>query len=130
MEQLLQMPDIPQRAARITSHMLQAERIWTDRILSRTEKTPGPWDELSSESWLAMAEHNLEDIRRIAETESRLSMEADYTNTKGQTFRNFVRDILQHLLLHGAYHRGQLALLLRQNGENPPATDYIFYLRE
>jgi uncharacterized damage-inducible protein DinB len=31
--------------------------------------------------------------------------------------------------LHGAYHRGQIAQLLRQNGAQPAATDYIGFVR-
>ena len=35
-----------------------------------------------------------------------------------------------HVVNHSSYHRGQMALLLGQEGKSPPATDYIFYLRE
>ena len=33
------------------------------------------------------------------------------------------------LLLHGAYHRGQIALLLREGGAEPAPTDYIAFVR-
>jgi uncharacterized damage-inducible protein DinB len=36
----------------------------------------------------------------------------------------------RHLLNHSTYHRGQVAAMLRQNGEKPPSTDLIRYYRE
>ena len=44
--------------------------------------------------------------------------------------RNRAGDIFLQVLTHSSYHRGQLALLLGQEQKAPPATDYIFYLRE
>lgn len=35
---------------------------------------------------------------------------------------------MQHVLNHSTYHRGQVALLLRQLGHTPPATDYRVFL--
>ncbi|MGG1633398.1 DinB family protein [Paenibacillus sp. NRS-1760] len=32
--------------------------------------------------------------------------------------------------MHGSYHRGQIALLLRQAGAEPILTDYIIYERQ
>lgn len=40
-----------------------------------------------------------------------------------------LRSLLQHLVNHGTYHRGQVATMLRQLGATPPATDYHLYLR-
>ena len=41
-----------------------------------------------------------------------------------------LRDTLQHLLSHSAYHRGQVATLLRQSGSVPPTTDFLVFLTE
>lgn len=38
--------------------------------------------------------------------------------------------LIQHQLNHSTYHRGQVALLLRQLGHTPPATDYRVFLIE
>jgi uncharacterized damage-inducible protein DinB len=53
-----------------------------------------------------------------------------YTNSEGKKFENTVREIITHVVNHGTHHRGQIALLLREKGISPPATDYIFYARE
>jgi uncharacterized damage-inducible protein DinB len=39
-------------------------------------------------------------------------------------------ELVQHMLNHSTYHRGQVALMLRQLGETPPATDYRVFLNE
>ena len=31
--------------------------------------------------------------------------------------------------MHGSYHRGQVAMLLRQSGAEPLPTDYIVFVR-
>jgi uncharacterized damage-inducible protein DinB len=61
--------------------------------------------------------------------ETGFEQEIAYTNSAGQAFRSKVRDILLQIALHGCYHRGQVALLLREAGAEPQATDYIALVR-
>jgi uncharacterized damage-inducible protein DinB len=53
-----------------------------------------------------------------------------YRNTKGEAFPYPLGEVLMHLVLHGAYHRGQVAFHLRSAGTQPPLTDYTKALRE
>ncbi|WP_235827856.1 DinB family protein [Brevibacillus migulae] len=39
-------------------------------------------------------------------------------------------DLIQHVVNHGTYHRGNLTAMLRQMGHTGVPTDYIFYLYE
>jgi uncharacterized damage-inducible protein DinB len=39
-------------------------------------------------------------------------------------------ELIQHVLNHSTYHRGQVTLLLRQLGHEPPSTDYRRFLTE
>jgi uncharacterized damage-inducible protein DinB len=41
-----------------------------------------------------------------------------------------VEDILTQLFGHSSYHRGQVALLIRDLGGEPAVTDYVFWVRE
>nr|WP_186324894.1 DinB family protein [Paenibacillus bovis] len=52
-----------------------------------------------------------------------------YKNTKGNQFNNKVFEIVQHIVNHGTYHRGNIAAMIRQLGYEGTSTDYIFYLR-
>jgi uncharacterized damage-inducible protein DinB len=39
-------------------------------------------------------------------------------------------ELVQHILNHSTYHRGQVAVLLRQIGHRPPSTDFRLFLTE
>ncbi|MFK9090861.1 DinB family protein [Bacillus salipaludis] len=41
-----------------------------------------------------------------------------------------VSELVQHVVNHGTYHRGNITAMLRQLGYPGPSTDYIFYLYE
>jgi uncharacterized damage-inducible protein DinB len=53
-----------------------------------------------------------------------------YTNSKGELWTSTVEDILTHLVIHSAYHRGQIASDLRSAGREPAYTDYIHAVRQ
>jgi uncharacterized damage-inducible protein DinB len=51
-----------------------------------------------------------------------------YANFKSEEWVYTLGQMVKHCLLHSAYHRGQLATLLRQCGTTPPPTDYLVYI--
>ena len=40
------------------------------------------------------------------------------------------KDVLTHVILHSAYHRGQVALAMRAAGMEPAYTDFIHAVRQ
>jgi uncharacterized damage-inducible protein DinB len=58
-----------------------------------------------------------------------LAREVPYVNSAGAAFVSRVDDILLHVVLHSAYHRGQVSLLMRRSGGTPKPTDYIAFAR-
>ena len=59
-----------------------------------------------------------------------LNIEIAYTNSQGEHYRNEVRDILMHVLMHGVYHRGQIAAAVRDRAGEPAYTDFIEAVRK
>lgn len=121
---------IPTRALELFNHVLGAEAEW----LARLEQRPcevAIWPSFDLVQSRATAGRNRE---QYADYLSRLSP-ADldrrirYRNSRGAEFESRIEDILMHVALHGAYHRGQVALLVRDAGEEPNATDYIAFVR-
>ena len=53
-----------------------------------------------------------------------------YQNTKGESWSNSVDDILTHVIMHSAYHRGQIASDMRATGHTPAYTDFIHGVRQ
>ena len=117
------------QATRLYAHVAGAEHIWLSRLEGRRPMHP-VWPELSLEAAAALARESLAGLRSIADAAPEsLAREIEYQTTTGQLFSNTASDILSQVALHGCYHRGQIALLTRQGGGAPLATDYIVYAR-
>jgi len=48
-------------------------------------------------------------------------------NTRGETWRYPLTHMMQHLVNHSSYHRGQVSLMLRQLGAEPTPTDLLVF---
>lgn len=120
-------------AVRAFAHLLLAEKMWRLRLL-RNEDTTGFdfWQTSTLEDCAALAEENHAAYTDLLNglTEEMLDSVATYKNSKGVAYRTSFRDILTHVLFHSAYHRGQVALLVRGDGGEPAYTDYIAFVRE
>ena len=53
----------------------------------------------------------------------------DYRDMTGNPFTQKLADILQHIVNHSTYHRGQLTTMIRQVGVTPPRTDFLVFAR-
>ncbi len=53
-----------------------------------------------------------------------------YTDMGGKEFSMPLAYLLQHLVNHGTYHRGQVTTLLRQAGAETVGFDLLFFIRE
>jgi uncharacterized damage-inducible protein DinB len=58
---------------------------------------------------------------------ARLAEVISYVNLKGETFAYPLGRMLQHVVNHSTYHRGQVATILRQLGATPLSTDLLLY---
>jgi uncharacterized damage-inducible protein DinB len=127
-ESVLSSRPIGERVGVILSHVLNAHQIWNARV-GGVNLTGDPREVRPADSWAGMNAENLRRSLELVEAED-LDRVVEYRDTKGNPHRNRAGDIFLQVLTHSSYHRGQLALLLGQEQKAPPATDYIFYLRE
>jgi uncharacterized damage-inducible protein DinB len=120
----------PSKAVEIYCHVLGAEHVWMARINGEQPKLE-VWPKLTLEECERIAGANHESFRHLVGeiTPSALSREIAYRNSAGAGFVSTLEDILTHVALHGSYHRGQIAVLLRAAGEIPVATDFIAFAR-
>ena len=120
------------KAQQLMSHILVAQRIWLSRLNGDdtvgTDKSPN----LTMEQLESLASENHEALKRILSETSNaeLNSSIEYKNLAGKEFKTPIKDIVTHVLVHGAYHRGQVAAALRANNSTPPNTDFITYVRE
>ena len=110
--------------------MLGAEHLWLARLHQQPARV-AVWPVLDLDACSALAQENHAEFSVLLASlnASDLAAEVPYTNSAGIAFRTSRRDILLHVALHGCYHRGQVALTLRQAGAEPEPTDYIAFAR-
>ena len=129
-EALRAMPVPDGDALGLLAHVLGAEHVWLARIEQRT-RTVAVWPELDLDGCERLASENRRgfDALIARARPDDLAGEIAYVNSAGDAFRSTMEDILLHVALHGAYHRGQVALLVRRAGAEPRPTDYIAFIR-
>lgn len=113
------------------SHIFNAEIIWFKRVQGDKEfpyhmeiHTPEECDMLLNtinKNWTDLISSSNEEL---------LTGIIEYRNIKGETMKSALWEILTHMINHSSYHRAQIALLIRQKGMKPPATDFIGYSRQ
>ena len=109
------------------NHIINVHQVWNNRIIPLHEPL-APWVEQPHSEWGMIDFENFTLSKSIIE-KLELNSRISYRNSKGDSFENTIGDILFHIINHSTYHRGQIALLLRQNDMEPIATDYILYKR-
>jgi uncharacterized damage-inducible protein DinB len=116
-----------EKAIKLFNHLLNAHQIWNNRI--EPKQTPsGVWELNSVQDLKNIDNSNYEQTLFILDNFD-LNTPIEYTNSKGDTFSNNIRDIYFHVINHSTHHRGQIASEFRQYGLNPLVSDYIFYKR-
>jgi len=115
------------------AHIYGAEWIWLERwhgrkpvVLPKADEFPDlaalrkQWDVTASQ------------LLHFAHTRTQEQLEAPHQifTLDGTAYTHPLWQMMQHLVNHGSYHRGQIATFLRQLGHKPQATDLIRYYRE
>lgn len=119
------------KAQAMLAHVLLAEQIWLTRLHGEDSSTIPTFEELSLAECAELSNELRQSYRNFLNslTEEDLNAPITYRNTKGVEFQTPMKDVLTHVGLHGAYHRGQIALLVRENGGEAVNTDYITFTR-
>ena len=115
-------------------HLYSAEWVWYSRWTGVSPTEPIPVHRFPDLASLSAAWAELEhQVRGFVERlgDDQTGRVIDYKLLSGQPGRSTFQQMLQHLVNHGSYHRGQVTTMLRQVGAAPPAcTDLIAYYRE
>lgn len=128
---LQQVPSLPPQSLTRLAHVVSAQKLWLERLQSQ-KQSQAVWPEFN----LERCKVEIEDLAGgwkaylNSLTEDRLSQVITYKNTKGESWSSHTRDILMHVILHSAYHRGQVATDMRAAGFAPANTDFIHAVRQ
>lgn len=113
----------------IMGHLLAANFIWLHRIKGLPNSELKLWGNYSLPELAHLTEEADRQWTEFIQSQTDFNRVLKYKNYVGDYFENNVEQIMIHLVNHGSYHRGQVALLLRQKGFEPVNTDYITYDR-
>ena len=128
---LEKLPNPPARCVEWLAHILAAEDVWLTRLKSEPP-TLAVWPGLS----LKQSEQHIERLGKAwsdyfaAKLPHGLEELISYKNSKGEEWSSKVSDVLTHVFLHSAYHRGQIASVMRAEGHTPAYTDFIHGVRQ
>jgi uncharacterized damage-inducible protein DinB len=114
-------------------HILWAEWIWLQRWRGSSPKQIFLDDQYPDvgaiESRWGEVERDRQDfIARLADDQ--LLAAVSYENLQGQRWAYPLGRMMQHVVNHSSYHRGQVVTLLRQLHQAAPATDFLLYFDE
>lgn len=133
------------------THILAAEWIWLKRwtgaspraTVSDTTTASAMHSALSNGGVALDSIATLSGLREFADAieqqrqrylgtlkEDSLSARLNYTDMGGKEFSMPLVQLLQHVVNHGTYHRGQVTTLLRQLGAETISLDLLFFYRE
>jgi uncharacterized damage-inducible protein DinB len=110
------------------THLLAVEWLWLERWRGKAPRTllkPEEFPTLAalSERWQTVEREMREYVAGL--TEEALTRPMTIVTTRGQTWTFELCRMIQHLLHHQSYHRGQVTALLRQLGVQPPKVDFL-----
>ena len=116
------------------AHICAAERIWIKRL--KGESAPGlqkpdriPDLDAARREWVDLEVEMREQLGRLGVEAVKRRIE--YQDLRGNDQSDVVWQMLQHVVNHGTYHRGQITTMLRQMDVTPPASmDLISFYRE
>jgi uncharacterized damage-inducible protein DinB len=113
-------------------HTMGAEAVWYSRWLGSPQGMPtteGFRDVASLRSTWRELESGVRAFFHELGTE-RIQTRMEYKSLKGEPHSSTFAQMLQHVVNHASYHRGQVTTMLRQMGAKPPeSSDLISYYR-
>src|SRR5205085_8926382 len=115
------------------AHIYRAEWLWLQRWCKQSPKrrlslddyrtlddVERPWRDVRAEQMRFAAEID----------EARLAERIAYENSQNERWEYTLARMIQHLVNHSTYHRGQVVTLLRQIGRAARATDLLVWIDE
>jgi len=127
---------VPEESVKLISHLITSQNKWFNRITKELDDKTLAWydmifplDHLENR-WLDNANGWIRFLEKLDEAE--LDRDIIFERpSDGKKLSVKIRDIALQLNYHSIHHRAQIYRIIRQPGQTPPSTDYIFtVLRE
>lgn len=112
------------------THIMSGEWIWSRRwrgVSPPAMLDPGQYRDADAvkRRWREIEREQTRFVETV--TAQMLESVIGYVNTQGKQWRYPLWQMMQHVVNHSSYHRGQVASMLRQLGVAPPPTDFLVF---
>jgi uncharacterized damage-inducible protein DinB len=114
-------------------HILAAEWVWLRRWQGTSPRAFLEPQEFPDLAALRRRWHEIECEQTgfvNSVSDAALAQVLSYTNMQGEVWRYPLRQMMQHVVNHSTYHRGQVATLMRQLGAQSFPTDFLAFFDE
>ncbi len=113
-------------------HAYAADRIWLDRLSGIPQpamipETAVPTLAVLRQQWKLWRAEMAAYLASLSD--AKLNEPFSHQDTKGNSYTYPLYHVLQHIINHSTYHRGQVVSMLRQQGARPVNSDLIYYYR-
>jgi uncharacterized damage-inducible protein DinB len=114
-------------------HIVWGEWLWTRRWRGESPKqifVPEDFHDwgLLDSRWTTVENEQQAFLENL--NDELLNTRVSYENLQGHRWEYSLAHMMQHVVNHSSYHRGQVAAFLRQLGQTPSATDFLVFLDE
>jgi uncharacterized damage-inducible protein DinB len=115
------------------THTMGAEWIWLERWKGTSpprgiDEGEFPTIVALRERWMAIEEHRASWFANLSE--AAVAEVLAYKTMDGRPYEGPLWQLVQHVVNHSTYHRGQVITMLRQLGAKPVSTDMVIWDRE
>lgn len=112
------------------THIVAVEWIWLERVRGTNPQSAPEWTRDATlqtlRERLTVVEHEWRDFL-AALADDDLQRRVDYVRFNGEAGSRKLVHLLQHVVNHSTYHRGQVATRIRQAGGVPLETDFLHF---
>lgn len=129
---LTQLSETDERSRAVMAHLLMAQKVWLTRLRVEDSSGLAIWPGLTLQECVSLLDENERGMQQFltALAPERLPEKIAYRTSTGVERQTAIVDILTHVMLHGSYHRGQLAVAIKRRGAEVPMTDYFIFASE
>lgn len=122
--------------AEVIAHIYQVDGLWLSVMAGDTfeetrkviEEMQGRLSDKSLERMRGLFAELVEQYDSFLTEQEDLGRKLDIEHPRYGKLNVAISDLVEHVVNHGTYHRGNITAMLRQQGHAGVPTDYIFYL--
>lgn len=118
-----------ERILTLMGHIIAAQFVWLHRVKGLPPPDLKLWGTYTLDELPGLASKASNQWLDFIETSDDSNREVSYHNLAGQPYTSHLEVIMMQVANHSTYHRGQISVLLRDNGFEPVNTDFIIYDR-